>query len=43
MALRCKLCGKVLPSRSVSEFMKHLTEQHNAEFVDRVEREFFEL
>lgn len=39
--LECKLCGEILPNRSVKGFMEHLELEHNAEFVDRVEAIFY--
>ena len=40
-ALECKICGEVIPSRSVEAYMKHLIRKHNDEFVNRCERIFF--
>ncbi|RLI46672.1 hypothetical protein DRO69_02485 [Candidatus Bathyarchaeota archaeon] len=39
--LECKLCGELLPDRSVKRFMKHLLSKHQSEFVDKCERLFF--
>ena len=41
--LECRLCGEILPNRSVEGFMEHLQTKHNAEFVDRVEATFFKV
>jgi hypothetical protein len=40
-ALECKLCGKILPDRSVNAFMEHLLREHNTEFIDRCETTFY--
>jgi len=40
-ALECKICGEVIPSRSVEAYMEHLIHKHNDEFVNRCERVFF--
>ena len=40
-ALECKICGEIIPSRSVEAYMNHLITKHNEEFVDRCERIFF--
>jgi len=41
--LKCKLCGKVLPTRSVEEYMKHLELEHALFFPELVERYFYEF
>ena len=40
-ALECKICGEIIPSRSVEAYMNHLVRKHNDEFVNRCERIFF--
>jgi len=42
MKLECKICGRKL-ERSVEEYMNHLLNEHNLEFVSRVEGLFFNL
>mgnify|MGYP001626496935 CR=1 FL=1 len=39
--LECRLCGKILPNRSVNVFMEHLIREHNTEFIDRCETTFY--
>ena len=39
--LRCKICGKII-SKSVSEYMEHLINEHYGEFTEKCERYFYE-
>jgi hypothetical protein len=39
--LECKLCGKILPDRTVNAFMEHLLREHNTEFIDKCETTFY--
>jgi len=39
--LKCSLCGVILSSRSVKDFMEHLEYEHNQELVEYCERRFF--
>jgi len=39
--LECKICGEIIESRSVEDYMNHLITKHNDEFVERCERMFF--
>ncbi len=41
--LKCKLCGKILPDRSVEGFITHLLETiHQTNFADHVEKTFYD-
>ena len=40
-ALECKICGEIIPNRSVEAYMNHLITEHYSEFVSRCERVFF--
>jgi ribosomal protein S27AE len=39
----CKLCGKILPDRSVTAYMDHLERQHCIEFEERCETVFYTI
>ncbi|MCD6241104.1 hypothetical protein J7K27_06275 [Candidatus Bathyarchaeota archaeon] len=42
IGLKCKICGRTLPSRSARLMMEHLEREHNGELVDRIEALFFD-